>query len=207
MGRITLWGWYTAFPDLFDNVPFPASLDKTVFLNLLMERSGMLFTFTQQPDYLKQNINGWFTRYSPLLTRMSDALDKEYDPIENYDRQEEWTDTPDVSYTKTGGNTVTDVGESAGNTEMQVSAFNDTVVYSPDHKQVNDLHDKHTIDTEYNSEQTKESGTRSHKGRVHGNIGVTTNQQMIQSELELRKFDIYSYAVNLFEHDLLMQVY
>lgn len=46
-----------------------------------------------------------------------------------------------------------------------------------------------------------------HVDHTHGNIGVTTTQQMIQSELELRKFNIYDYISGLFEQDLLLQIY
>ena len=42
----------------------------------------------------------------------------------------------------------------------------------------------------------------------HGNIGVTTNQQMINEELELlRHFDIYSFIAELFENDNMLMIY
>lgn len=42
----------------------------------------------------------------------------------------------------------------------------------------------------------------------HGNIGVTTNQQMINEELELlRHFDIYGYIAELFESDNMLMIY
>lgn len=42
----------------------------------------------------------------------------------------------------------------------------------------------------------------------HGNIGVTTNQQMIQEELELlRHFDIYGFIAELFENDNMLMIY
>ena len=42
----------------------------------------------------------------------------------------------------------------------------------------------------------------------HGNIGVTTNQQMINEELELlRHFDIYGYIAELFENDNMLMIY
>lgn len=42
----------------------------------------------------------------------------------------------------------------------------------------------------------------------HGNIGVTTNQQMINEELELlRHFDVYSFIAELFENDNMLMIY
>lgn len=44
--------------------------------------------------------------------------------------------------------------------------------------------------------------------RIHGNIGVTTNQQMIISELDMRmQYDLYSIISSLFEKEFIVQVY
>ena len=64
----------------------------------------------------------------------------------------------------------------------------------------------------YNSETDTENSGRTGneriKGRIHGNIGVTTNQQMIEQELELlRHFDIYGYIAQLFEADNMLMIY
>lgn len=48
----------------------------------------------------------------------------------------------------------------------------------------------------------------SHHLRVHGNIGVTTNQQMIEAELELRSArNIYEIIMGLFEEEFLCRIY
>lgn len=41
----------------------------------------------------------------------------------------------------------------------------------------------------------------------HGNIGVTTNQEMINEELELRKYDLYKQIALLFENEFTVPVY
>lgn len=206
MGRITLWGWYQYDKTLFDDCNLPVGIDKESLINLLMERSGMLYTYTQQPKYLKLNITNWFNRKEAMFTKMYAALTSEYNPVENYDRHEEWADTPDVSYYKSGGHTSTVEGTTTTTDTREVSAYN-TQGYSPDGKSTIEDGGRNTDTFTYQNESTHESGTRSHTGRIHGNIGVTTNQQMITAELELRRFDIYEYIVKLFESDLLVQVY
>lgn len=188
--RVTLNGFYTAYPDLFDNLVLPNGLDKDMFVNYIIERSGMLFVWQQQPDYLKSNIGYWSQRNLDNWTKMYTALTSDYDPIENYNRQEEWTDTPDVSYTKTGGQ--------HSESENKVSAFN-SATYEPSSRSEGTL--------TYQNDTTRESGTRQHAGRVHGNIGVTTSQQMIQSELDLRNFNMYDYIARKFEKHFLVQIY
>lgn len=57
--------------------------------------------------------------------------------------------------------------------------------------------------TEYGHVETTE-----HHSRVHGNIGVTTNQQMIQAEVDMRaSYDLYAIIARLFEQEFLSQCY
>ena len=47
-----------------------------------------------------------------------------------------------------------------------------------------------------------------HTGHRHGNIGVTSNQDLITQELNLlRHFDIYKYIAELFESDHMLMIY
>lgn len=54
-----------------------------------------------------------------------------------------------------------------------------------------------------------DTGTVEHRyeGTTKGNIGVTTTQQMIQSEREIVQFDIYRYIVNDYISAFCMEVY
>ena len=46
-----------------------------------------------------------------------------------------------------------------------------------------------------------------HTGRIHGNIGVTTSQQMLQSELDIARFNIYEEITDLFLKELTIYTY
>ena len=60
----------------------------------------------------------------------------------------------------------------------------------------------------YQQETDKHTGKDTFEVFRHGNIGVTTNQQMINEELELlRHFDIYGYIAELFESDNMLMIY
>ena len=66
----------------------------------------------------------------------------------------------------------------------------------------------HNIEREYKNQKDQEGGTDEVIVSRHGNIGVTTNQQMINEELELlRHFDIYGYIAELFEKDNMIMIY
>ena len=66
----------------------------------------------------------------------------------------------------------------------------------------------HNITRVYNSEKDQEGGIDEIITSRHGNIGVTTNQQLINQELELlRHFDIYGYIAELFEEENMLMIY
>ena len=49
---------------------------------------------------------------------------------------------------------------------------------------------------------------RTHKAHLYGNIGVTTSQQMIEAEIDLRQNkNLYAIAAELFADDLLLMLY
>lgn len=206
MGRITLYGFYQYEPDLFKNCIFPEAGDLNLCIEVIMQKSGMLFPFHQALPQLQQNIQNWFHRYYLNFTRMFEALQSDYNPIENYDRKEDWTDTPNVDYTKTGGHTNDIENDNFISGENKVSAFNSSV-YEPNTTTSSDSNGSSKETFQYQSEKTSETGTRTHSGRMHGNIGVTTNQQMIESEIALRQYDIYQNIADLFEKEFLIQVY
>ena len=198
MPRFTLNGFYEYFDEkLFDSCEMPDSMDKDVFVDTLIAESGQLYPYYQSPTVFKHLVEVWFKRRYHNHDMMFKALLAEYNPIENYDRNEETIETPNISHTQTDKLT----GTSDSTAINSVAGFNSTITQ---------VHDQQlgTANTHNTSESTqKESGTRTTKSRVHGNIGVTTNQAMINAELELRKYDIYKDIAIEFEKDFLVQVY
>lgn len=103
--RYTLWGLYQYRPTLFDNIQLPDQCDHDILVDVILEKSGMLYPAHQVPERFDRNIHNWFARMKPGFARMFDALEAEYSPVENYDRKEEWTDSPDITRTMSGGHT------------------------------------------------------------------------------------------------------
>lgn len=52
-----------------------------------------------------------------------------------------------------------------------------------------------------------ENVTHTYTERTHGNIGVTTSQQVIQSERDLVRYDFYMEIVNSFKKEFCLLVY
>lgn len=214
MARITLWGFYQYDKTLFDGVVLPDGINKDNLVSDIMRNSGDLYPYHQVPEYLKRNINFWFARRLFDFERMYEALRVEYSPIENYDRKENTTRNYENSGTDkestTLGSTTTSTNIGSNDNENKVSAYNES-----------DYTNREKDTQSYNSTLTNTgSGTDTKQTeyglkrkevediRVHGNIGVTTSQQMIESEMELRaKYDIYKIISREFEREFLVQVY
>ena len=82
----------------------------------------------------------------------------------------------------TGSNSTTNTHSAKG--------YNSGAMVASDKEQIDTTTSNTTSDSTTNNSTTVNTGTQGNnatrKGRVHGNIGVTTNQQMIQAEIELR---------------------
>lgn len=64
-----------------------------------------------------------------------------------------------------------------------------------------DLIDKNVKDN-YNSDRDEKENDKNdneHWARAHGNIGVTTTQQMIEQEREIAQFSVYNYIIDSFK--------
>ena len=66
--------------------------------------------------------------------------------------------------------------------------------------------DSYTSDGSVQDNETEASANK-HKGRTHGNIGVTTSQQMLTQEWEVAKLNIYEEAADLFLSEFTIFIY
>ena len=192
--RMTLYGMYQYDPTLFDGVTLPEGMDKTLMVNQIIRQSGDLFPYYQAPPQVKSAITEWFTRRKDNFAKLWQGFTAEYNPIENYDRQEDSTETPNITHT------LSNSGQDASTNEADVQGYNGTD-YVPNSRT------KSSGTSSTNGTDT-ESGTRTYTSRIHGNIGVTTSAPMLAGELALRKsMDLYALIAAEFETDNLIQVY
>lgn len=96
MQRMTLIGLYNYEQnfnvDLFKNLALPDGYDKATFVNSLLLEHGEKCVLYTNPDFFMSAIGIWSSKYALELERIHQALTAEYNPIWNYDRNEEWSD-------------------------------------------------------------------------------------------------------------------
>ena len=93
---------------------------------------------------------------------------------------------------KKGANTdTTEVGQGQITTKSDVTSY-ESNTFSDADKVTTDESARTTTTTlgERTDTRTEKEHIDTFKKRIHGNIGVTTSQQMIESELELRKRNV-----------------
>lgn len=224
MAMLTLQGLYNYDSRLFDLMKVPKQLNVNTVIRTLCDRTRELELLYPELQYMKQRIGIWSDRNMWSWQKMCDVLDEEYNPIENYDRTEEWSDqnqstetshdqsdesngfenlrTDNLKEKNSGTNRRQNVAFNSGLTDAEKNIVDGSINNTGTQKHVENGH-RNTI----NDGDRSGNSSSTHTGRVHGNIGVTTTQQMIQSELELAKFNIYETIADSFVQEFCLMVY
>lgn len=183
--------------DLFKNMKIPAGIDRQDLIDNILEQGAAFEILYPDFEYLQFSIGAWSMRWYRTMEKWLKALNVQYDPLNNYDRHEEWTDNDKVS-----GKTETAAGvNTTGQDELSVTAYDS-----------DQYHSKEKTDSSGTSESTGSSetntdGTSTHSGHLYGNIGVTTSQEMLREELDVQKFNLIQQITDLFLTEYCIMVY
>ena len=212
---IGLYRWLNAENiDLFDAFKsLPEGIDKETLVNLILTEGGEFEPLYADANMMKGQIELFVSQHMRTFTKWVKALAIEYNPLENYDRMEDWTDVNHNIESSTGNIKNNSNGNSNGNntdnTNKSVSAFDDNTM-SPHDSSITTSNSSANSSASSNSNSItsgSSDGNSTHTGRTHGNIGVTTSQQMLKSELDIARFNIYQHICDLFIDELLLAVY
>ena len=199
--KITLIGMYNYDNSLFDNLTFPAGIDKDLAVNRIINKSEEFELVYSDFDYLKDRIGIWGQIWERTFSKWQAALNVEYDPLNNYDRHEEYTDMSNTG-SVSNSNTVTGSGTSSS-TEEEVSAY-DEAGYSDRQKETAEATTR-----QYGSGGAN-SNVRSllkHDAHLFGNIGVTTSQEMLKAELDVATWSMYEHIADIFIDEFCILIY
>ena len=214
--NMTIAGMYEYDPTIFQYFHFPSEsrehpyYDQDFYIQRILTDAMDLELVYPDPQFMKKAIKWWSLSNLNNWNRIADALFEHYNTIENYNRTETWTDTDTrtENWTDTDNRTEswthgrTDTWKNNTKTETNsdtgVSANStvdvDTTV---DNTGTQDTKTTTTGSTSENGNSTgtiggtlgrtgNTGGSVTHTGNVSGNIGVTTSQQMILQEIDLR---------------------
>lgn len=227
--------------DLFALLELPDGIDKDTLVFNILDSGSEFEVINQNAEFVKQKIGIWGKKYYWTFDKWIKALSLDYNPLENYDRMESWTDASagshrddttrgstenrtDTSIRDTDGsfsNTNTNTAETT--TVNSVSAYNSDTFENNDKSVTNNSATATASGSNSEDETVRDTGSTTvsatdsnvgndrtdseHSGRIHGNIGVTTSQQMLQSELDIARFNLIDQITDLFLDDFCIRVY
>ena len=167
---------------IFNNMVLPAGISLQDVVDHILFKFGDAPLFSPSPAVMKYYIGEWSRRKLPLWERYKKAIELQYDPIENYDRKEDITRKFNSTATQTGDTTTQRAADNSSSWEN---------------------YDKDNINLTNGG-----SGGETITSRIHGNIGVTTSQQMLESELELiPKLNVINTMIESFKNRFCLLVY
>lgn len=207
----------------------PDGVDVELVKDNLLAETAELEVIYPDAIFMQAMIGRWSAKELPIWERLYKTTLLEYNPIENYDRMEEWTEAEDTKKNTEADATGTSKTDTDGtstresntdgviNDQKYVSAYNE-VEFTPTERDNNTQNEKNsseqkdvgTVSVKTSAENTTdETGNRNllRKGRAHGNIGVTTSQQMIEAERDVALYNIIDVIINSFKNRFCLQVY
>lgn len=214
--RLTLIGLYNYDSTLFNDMVMPNGVDSDLVKNTILQKSGEFELIYPALDYMKMMIKFWSNKHQRTFEKWFDALNIQYDPLYNYDRMEEITIGRKGSDVK-GGNTKSNTKGSTTppattTTNTDTVAAYDSSTYQPKEQRTDQLtintsgSDSSDSEGSYN-EVNQRNEDETHTAHLYGNIGVTTSQQMLQSELDIARFNLYEQIADLFVEEFCIMIY
>ena len=196
LAKITLYGMYqwmqNSQDDLFSQLNLPTGMESSDLINTIMMHGAEFEVLYANPQYMQSMIGIWSNKWYHTFERWIKALAIDYDPLENYDRREEWSDAGsknrtgdgnDVAYRHNSSQASEDTNTQAANStfsksehdstnEHTVSAY-DSSAYQPESR--DELKDDDTttngssatssIGKKSNTDESTESDSRAHTDR------------------------------------------
>lgn len=206
---------------IMDNFTVPDGIDRQLALDTIYQRCGLTPLYHPDPAWLKFYVGRWCSKNAKTWEELYKTTIQDYNPIYNYDRTEETTDTrsgtrklsEDTSSNtnQSGDSSVTD--SSSDSNEHTISADNSDN-YEPGYKDVSSRRDTQDSESSNSVEVTGDRAvdettgeTYSHNLRAYGNVGVTTTQEMLEAQRILVRYNVYNEIAESFKEEFCLYIY
>ena len=185
--------WKDDGKDIFDGIYLDPRLDKDLVVNTILDYSATYIPLYQDYSLFNFKNKVFFDRNRDNIVHLLDAFTLDYDPIYNYDRYEKYLE---VDETNRNSNSTSSLNS---NIENRVSAYNSST-YQPSNESSSADSTKENV----TSDDIHNYHTDNH---IYGNIGVTSTQQMLESEIDLRdRYNIYEWTARKWYNEFMLKV-
>lgn len=188
--------------DLFDSLTLPTGINHDIAVANILHNCADYEVLYPDFDFMKTSIEMFSTKWQRTFEKWVEVMNIEYDPLENYNRYENWSDsTSESSSSETSMSAHDSTSESTANSN-NISAFNSPTM-EPDTSAALSGQTAGNSSSD-GKNQNQLDRFNEHGGRIHGNIGVMTTQAMFKEEWELDKLNIYDEIMVLFAREFLI---
>lgn len=207
--KITLIGMYNFDNTLFDELTFPAGINRDLAINRILEKSEEFELVYADFDYLKDRIGIWGKLWERTFSKWYEALNIKYDPLFNYDRFEEYEDTKANGFNNTSSSSseTTTGSKSISDVTNKVSAYDDADFTNKEHEEAEANTSQDGMGQSRAESSGKSDETIKHKAHLYGNIGVTTSVQMLREQLDIVEWNLYEHISDIFIDEFCILVY
>lgn len=167
----------TVNPHLWDGLQVPEGVDKDTAINKIVLECNELELLYNEPEFLQNAIKMWCDVELPVWEELYKTTQYEYNPIWNKDGTHVELETRDL--------------HAKGQAVHDVKGFNSNS----------------WADSDKDDSTGQDWGTIKHEYEEHGNIGVTTTQQMIKEQREVVEFNIYKRILDDFKNAFCLLIY
>lgn len=172
---MTLIGYYEYLDaggvDLFAGLSeLPAGIDKDTLESNIILQGGEFEVLYGDPYLLKHAVSPWVQKWYRTFEKWVTALNIEYDPLYNYDRTEEWTDTHTGTVTDAGSGTTSDSRSITRSGENDVTVTDDLTekIDGTGRTETEGSHDGEHDDTTTTSVSAYDAADFAARDQVHG---------------------------------------
>ena len=207
----------------------PAGVDIELVKDNLLAETAELEVIYPDAYFMQAMIGRWSAKELPVWDRLYKTTLLEYNPIENYDRKEKWTEDENTTRNTDSEATGTSKTETEGTSKQHreneiehgqnkyVSAYNETDFTPTERTQdsqqeIGDTtqEDNGNVNvTAKSGNITDETGKRllDREGKISGNTGFYTKQKMIEQERDIAMYNIIDVIINSFKNRFCLLVY
>lgn len=229
MATVSLLGLKRLNDRILSELVVPEGVDIEVVKDNLLAETAELEVIYPDAIFMQAMIGRWSTKELPVWQKLYDTTILKYNPIENYDKTEKWSEdentTKNLDSEATGNSTTQtdstskthDETDTNNGTNKYVSAYNETE-FTPTEKTTGNAQtiedSNNTTESDINVKSkdglvSDERGKRllDRTGETRGNTGFYTKQKMIEQERKIAEYNIIDVIINSFKNRFCLQVY
>lgn len=202
---LSIYGLWTYSDTIFDNLNVPTGMDKNTLITQILTDCSDFALIYPNFEFMKMLIGVWSTKEQKIWENLYKSENIEYNPIENYDRNESITRIVNSSAEGISkGNAINTSGDK-GETTTGQTAYDSDTFKDTSRVKANSNSNSQSVNSE--TVENTSRGSETVINHTHGNIGVTTAQQMIEGFRDVSKFCTYDYIVQSFKDRFCVQVF